>query len=391
MPNMRLRIATLNTWGLPEPFAEDVAPRLAEIGRRLRRLELDAIAFQEVWTAQGQVSLIRAGREAGLAHSWHGGSGIRGSGLLVLSRLPIESVRFERYALAGDPSFGEYYGGKGFAEVRLATPAGPVTLVDTHLHARYAGDAAHEYRPLRTGQIVQLAASARALPGPVVVAGDFNLHDGLGDEYGMLLGLTGLRDAAAEVSAFEPTVYRENPYRGVSKKPDRRIDLLLARDGGGLALRSLRATRVFDTPFEHAGREIACSNHAGVLAELEVAPSEGAALPPPDPRAVAFAAEQLAAGRAIARGSRREGRRIAGAGAGAALIASAGLRMGPLSRRALLRGALRTAGVAALAPVLGFSFVSEVVAPDQLRAFDALSAELARLSGPGAPAGEVLT
>jgi len=388
---MRLRIATLNTWGLPEPFAEDVAPRLAEIGRRLPPLALDAIAFQEVWTSQGQAELIRAGQAAGLAHAWHGGSGLRGSGLLVLSRPPIESVRFERYALAGDPSFGEYYGGKGFAEVRLATPAGSVTLVDTHLHARYAADAAHEYRPLRAGQIVQLAASARTLKGPVVVAGDFNLHDGQGDEYGMLLGLTGLRDAAAEVAAFAPTVYRENPYRGPSSKPDRRIDLLLARDGGSVAVRSLRAERVFDAPFEHAGRAIACSNHAGVLAEFELAAAAGVALPPPDPRAVAFAADQLRAGRALARGSRRESRGIAGAGAAAALIASAGLRIGALSRRGLLRGALRTAGVTALAPVLGFSFVSEVVAPDQLRAFDALSAELARLAGPGSRPDAVLT
>jgi endonuclease/exonuclease/phosphatase family metal-dependent hydrolase len=388
---MRLRIATLNTWGLPEPFAEDVLARTAEIGRRLRPLALDAIAFQEVWSSLGQEELIRAGRTAGLEHAWHGGSGIRGSGLLVLSRLPIESVRFERYALSGDPSFGEYYGGKGFAEVRLATPAGPVTLVDTHLHARYAGDAEHEYRPLRTGQIVQLAASTRALRGPVVVAGDFNLHDGLGDEYGMLLGLTGLRDTAAEVASFAPTVYQENPYRGLSKKPDRRIDLLLARNGESAALRSVHVERVFDALFEHRGRKIACSNHAGVLAELELAAAAGGVLPPPDPHSVAFAAGQLAAGRALARGSRREGRRIAGAGAGAALLASAGLRMGPLTRRGLLRGAVQSAGLAALAPVLGFSFVSEVVAPDQLRAFDALSAELARLAGPATDPGKLLT
>jgi hypothetical protein len=60
-------------------------------------------------------------------------------------------------------------------------------------------------------------------------------------------------------------------------------------------------------------------------------------------------------------------------------MASASIRAGPVTRRRLLRGALHAAGFAALAPVLGFSFVSEVVAPDELRAFDELAARLARL------------
>ena len=48
---VRLRVATLNVWAVPL-FSERIGTRMREIGRRLAALELDAIAFQEVWTRQ---------------------------------------------------------------------------------------------------------------------------------------------------------------------------------------------------------------------------------------------------------------------------------------------------------------------------------------------------
>jgi endonuclease/exonuclease/phosphatase family metal-dependent hydrolase len=214
----RMRIATLNAWGLPKLFADDVSARIREIGRRLPRLELDAIAFQEVWTDRAQERLVGAGAAAGLVHAWHGASGLRGSGLLALSRFPIEGVRFEPYDLRGVPSLGDFYGGKGFAELRLATPSGPLTLVDTHLLARYTNDVPHEYRAQRVGQIVELASGLAEVRTPLLVAGDFNL-DSRHEEYAVLLGLTGTRDSAAEVDAHVPTVFRGNPYRAGSRSP----------------------------------------------------------------------------------------------------------------------------------------------------------------------------
>ncbi len=383
---MRIRAATLNAWGLPDLFAEDVAIRLREIGRRLPRLELDAIAFQEAWTAEAQWLLVDAGARAGLDHAWHGDSGLRGSGLLVLSRHPIRSVRFERYLLHGDPSVGDYYGGKGFAEVSLDTPAGPLTLVDTHLHARYANSVPHQYRVHRVGQIVQLAASAVSLRGPVLVGGDFNLEEG-NEEYAVLLGLTGLRDAAAEVGRREPTVTRDNPYRAQSLKPDRRIDLFLARSGVETGVRLHRVERIFDEPFDDSGRVLACSNHAGVLVELDLEPGAGAPLPATDRAALSIARRLLAEGRESARDQRSDGRVAAGLGLGIAVVASAGIRTGPITRRRLLRGALQTAGIAALAPVLGFSFVSEILTPDELRALDVIADRLALLAAREAAAG----
>ena len=102
---MKIRMATLNAWALPEPLARDVPERIRAIGAKLPSLDLDVMAFQEVWTANSRRSLRRAGRRAGLAYCWDGERGSLGGGsggLLVLSRLPIMDVDFESYALRGE-------------------------------------------------------------------------------------------------------------------------------------------------------------------------------------------------------------------------------------------------------------------------------------------------
>ena len=61
---MRIRVATLNAWALPEPLSLDVEPRLRAIGAKLRELEADVVAFQELWTAAARSRLVAAGRAA---------------------------------------------------------------------------------------------------------------------------------------------------------------------------------------------------------------------------------------------------------------------------------------------------------------------------------------
>jgi endonuclease/exonuclease/phosphatase family metal-dependent hydrolase len=271
---MRIRVATLNVWALPTPFAQQVSARMREIGDLLAPLDLDVIAFQEVWTANARDDLIAGGRKAGLVHIWHTDTSFGGSGLMVLSRLPIEHIRFERFALRGRPeqfAQGDFYGGKGFVQVRLKTPAGPMTLINTHLQARYSKSVPHEYRALRTGQIVQLAINAMELEGPIFATGDFNFSD---DDAGhqVLTGLTGLRDVAAELGRPELTVLRSNPYRATSRTSGKRTDYVFVRSGARSSVKPLSVSRVFDGPLTLSGKPAAFSNHAGVLAELEVVP-----------------------------------------------------------------------------------------------------------------------
>jgi endonuclease/exonuclease/phosphatase family metal-dependent hydrolase len=378
---MRIRVATLNVWALPEPFGRDVRERMDAIGTHLAGLDLDVVAFQEVWSATARNRLTALGQRAGLPLAWHRDLALGGSGLLVLSRLPLLDARFHRFSLAGHPErldHPDYFGGKGFVRLELETDSGPVSLIDTHLHARYRRDVAHEYRAHRTGQVVQLAMETLATRGPVLVAGDFNFREDHA-EYEILTGLSGLRDLAAEADRRQPTIFRGNPYRAGSAKPDRRIDFLFARDGDDRALVPIRVERVFDEILEIGGRPGAFSDHAGVLVEVEIRPHRGAVRTGPRPGAVELAARLLSEGRAAAERRQLGGRTCAGVGLTAASLAALSVRNDRVTRRRLLRGALNTAALVALTPSVGFSILSEVFVPSELRAFDQLTARLSRM------------
>ena len=102
---MRVRVATLNTWALPQPFGTDTRSRLRRIGAQLPRLNADVVAFQEVFSRDAKRVLVRAGREAGLTHV-HNRSQVGESGLLTLSRFPIEKGgAIEKIAFVGDPKW----------------------------------------------------------------------------------------------------------------------------------------------------------------------------------------------------------------------------------------------------------------------------------------------
>ena len=379
---MRVRVATFNAWGLPEPFSRDFAARMRAIEDRLPELKLDVIAFQEIWTADARRSLAAAATSSGLPYAWHNESSLGGSGLLVLSRFPIVDVRFERFRLRGDPeqlSQGEYLSGKGFARLRLSSPVGLVSVVDTHLHARYSSRVAHQYRAHRTGQIVQLAAALAEIQDPLLVMGDFNLVE-KDREYAILTGLTGMRDAAAEVGQRLPTVLRANPYRRARKKRDRRVDLVLLREGLRHRVRVRSAERIFDEPLDLDGHPAAYSNHAGVLVEAEVVREVAAASSqPPDLGAMALAAELLRKGRIEAERRQLNERTASCLGVGLAGLAALGGRVPQLKRRRFLRLGLRSAALVALTPGVGLSILSEGFRSGEIHAFDDAAARLAKL------------
>jgi len=373
---MNLRVASLNVWALPDPVGFQVDARLDALGNHLQSLDFDVLILQEVWTGAARRHLLAEGRRAGLGYAWRGQDGSFDGGLLVLSRVPILKASFERYDLPGQPPVArhvDYFVGKGFLHVQLAGPSGPIHLFDTHLHARYGSDVPHEYHTYRVGQIVQLALALRETRGPTIVAGDFNLQEE-SSEYRILTGLTGLRDVAVELDHREPTVYDAHPFR--STRRDRRIDFVFVRDGEAGAVRSRSITRAFDEVFDLAGSPASFSDHAGLVAELEIQAGVGSPLPPANLEALSLASATLGQGRAQTHRRRRRDRMTAGLMLGSAALATAGVRDRRLSRRRLLRTGLWGAAGLALAPGLGFSLLSEVFAPDELRAFDRLASQL---------------
>jgi len=338
---------------------------------------LDAIGFQEVWTPKARRLLIEAGRRAGLIHAWHPGSTLQG-GLLVLARHPIEQARFQAFSLRGHPEQplqGDYFGEKGYAHLRLHVAGHRVSLIDTHLQARYTADIAHEYRSHRTGQIVQAALALREIDEPLIVLGDFNLREHT-PEYEVLTGLSGLRDVAAELDRREATVQSSNPYRLGSSKPDRRIDYVFMRDGAQTLLSPETIEREFAKPFLVKGNAASHSDHAGLVAQLEVTTGTPSHLGVAD-ETLALASKLLGEGVELSYRRRRNGRTMAGAGMGfAALFASSQRMSAPMERRRFLRGLSQLGVLAALTPSIGYSLLSELVVPEETEAFKRLLSAL---------------
>ncbi|MCP5044918.1 MAG: hypothetical protein GY944_28150 [bacterium] len=381
---MRIQVATLNVWALPEPFAPAVLPRMGAIGDRLADISADVVAFQEVWSGAAREVLLRAGERAGYGDHWFRDDTIGGSGLLVLSRLPILESHFEPFALGGRLDHldnGEYLSGKGFARLRVQGSDGPVHVINTHLHARYSKRVKHQFASQRVGQIIQLAARVRELEEPVVIAGDFNFVDET-PEYRVLTGLTGVRDVAVEYGDPLPTMLRTNAYRfrPGRTRTERRVDYLFVRDGAKTALRSSEVERVFDESIQIEGRPAAYSNHAGVFAQLDSVPVDGSVRHLLSKKAIELAAGLLSQGRRQAERRRTENRTLSGMGMACAVLAMAGGRSESVNRRRFLRHGLRATALAALTPGIGASVMSEFVLPSELSAWDLAERRLDKLA-----------
>jgi endonuclease/exonuclease/phosphatase family metal-dependent hydrolase len=379
---MRFSVGTLNAWALPEPLSKSVRARMNAIGRRLPALDLDVMAFQEVYSPDAKEILTRAAADAGFTYQWDAGQRLSSSGgLLIVSRLPIEQRYFEAFTISGQAeralANGEFLSGKGFALVRVRTEAGPVQILTTHLHARYSRYASHLHVAHRAAQIIQIAAQTEQTKVPLVLLGDFNFLEGE-DDYQLLNGLTSVRDVAAELSLRRPTAAADNPYRASTK--DWRKDFVFARDCRKQGLKALKIERIFDDPIQIAGGRAAYSDHYGLAAELSlVEPIKRLPISVPEPHQLGE--RLLLEGRHLSETRRQDQRSMSIVGAGTAIACSASAQQitGRSTRRMLLRGLLATGAIGALTP----SLLSEILIPQEIRAFENAQATLARLSPQG--------
>ncbi len=378
---MRLRLLTFNVWALPWPVARDTSTRLSAIGAQLPILDADVVALQEVWTPAARDVLVEAGRRSGYRQIWHKSAPTDSGGLLILSRLPIREAHFTTFRMNGLPQrvqHAEYYSGKGFVILSVEAPDGVFSLATTHLHARYARSKdTYEYTGHRAAQIVEFAAALAKVQQPIVALGDFNLRE-RSPEYRCLMGLTGLRDLARELDRRQDTILRDNPYRHRDQKRGGRIDYIFVRDGAARAVRPLHLRRVFDDYLQIDGQPGAYSDHAGLLAEVEIA-GPGKPLSDPSPLALDLAQALLRVGREKAQLRRGEHRLWAGTGAAASLATLALARRVTVTRRKLLRDLLFGVPAAAMLSCAGIATLAERFIPAELRGYDEIDRLLREL------------
>jgi hypothetical protein len=221
------------------------------------------------------------------------------------------------------------------------TPAGPLRLADTHLHAAYAdGGGRDDYAGERLAQVVELAHGLRDRSTPLLAVGDFNMQEG-SEAYAVWQALSGTSDVAAALDARRPTVQAGHHYVN-DHTEDKRIDYVFARTGADASLRPVSIERVLDGPVDLGGIEGRYSDHHGLSVEVELATGSPNAAPAHASASATREAIDLARARLEEAAARTESRARSQTRAGVAgLVVSGGAgllaNLRTRERRALLR------------------------------------------------------
>ncbi|MBN1137055.1 MAG: endonuclease/exonuclease/phosphatase family protein [Anaerolineae bacterium] len=375
---MKLRILTLNCWG-PPFIARDRSARMGAIGSTLAQMDLDVAGLQELYQEQDRQLVLQGAAAGGLVHSRYFQSGIMGSGLLLLSRFPIDDASFLRFRLNGRPQEllrSDYYAGKGIARTRLTTPVGPIDVYNTHLVAGYGEIGPDVFFYHRVAQAYEIARYINDMSQqtPAILTGDLNsTPDKL--PYDTCLGLAALEDSYWTTNPGDPgiTVTTDIPY--VLIHEPERLDYILYRGGSASAFQVLSSEVVLKTAPADLGI-LAYSDHYGVCTTFELT-SDGSELPPPAEKAddVAQLGLALQEGLKHVQGAQKTAWISTGAAglACALLIGSRGRTR--ISRRDLLR-LLVTAGAASAGLVSGVSLSLGLQFSEEEQAFREILAEL---------------
>ena len=267
------RIATLNIWNRQGPWPE----RLALIKDALPRLDLDALALQEVLAFPGhptQADEIVA--DLGW-HVHHAPAMTVGGGLTlgnaIASPHPLRDV--EVLPLPTPAGLET----RAVAFARVDAPHGPIPVFATHLsYQLHLG----RVRCEQVRALVGFVAERAPVGGPPpVLCGDFNAEPD-SDEMRFLRGLTGLggntvffadcyaatRDRSADHGPGY-TFDRKNRFAAIAHEPPRRIDYIYVRGPD----RNLRGEPIAcELAFAEPRDGVWPTDHFGVVADIHAAP-----------------------------------------------------------------------------------------------------------------------
>ena len=258
---LSLRVACLNVWAVPIA-SKDLDARFARMLPALRALAPDLVCLQEVFLESTRSRIV-----AGLGPSWSCTAGTAG-GLLVASRLPIERSAYTAFPIHPELSLTERLARKGFLEVIVASPAGRLRVVTTHLAAEWSEDGARKQQ-----QDFLLEALGGRVELPLLLAGDLNtaVVTGRGPTPAWrAIQAAGFTHAEPPRRGADDRWSRSTPTRvGWPRDGDRRPwspDHVLLRGSPAVDARFLSYTVGLDT------RETAVSDHNLLLATFHLTP-----------------------------------------------------------------------------------------------------------------------
>lgn len=262
--SLPLRVASYNAWLLPLA-STDFVGRALEIGPAIRELEPDLVCLQEAWYTPA-TDAIRLSLRARLPHHV-----TAGGGLTTISRWPIVWTEFVPFDDHPELSLVERFAKKGWLLTIVATPIGPVQVVNTHLvweGRRPRGpkkDSAHWSQVAALNEALRHRATL-----PTILCGDLNHRAIEGqtptDELAQWLA-NGFLDAAQPTppdGRWTPRARTRVGYPRSANTPPRGgdPDYILFRSGSTLTLGVKAFRQALDTP------ETALSDHNLLLADL---------------------------------------------------------------------------------------------------------------------------
>ncbi len=220
-------LLSLNTFGIPLFLG---LGRLARLMRQLNHSPAQVLCLQEI-QQNAYLPLLVRGLPDYKHHAFERNRFAPKGGLYTAGRIKLHQSEFVAYQNRGrmvSLGVADWALNKGVLVSHTDIEAHRVIVMNTHLHANYAGnwDPDHTYAKIQRDQVVHLGDMVNAQPRDalVIVCGDFNFPRGtfLYDE---LLNRTGLHDPLAQDS--RPT-YR--PFRILpARKWAIPIDFVLVR------------------------------------------------------------------------------------------------------------------------------------------------------------------
>jgi len=291
------RVLTYNTWGI---FNSKERPfRMEKLPEAIAALNPDAVCLEECFRNQDLHTIENGLRQRGYpVETIYQKELYYGSGVVLISRYPAETIEFEPYLIKAAPYSYEREAGRGIAHARLQTPSGPVEFFCTHSMPRMNkifdaqgnyldGDRKQSDRLLQMVEVSQMVERMRD-PGAasVIVSGDFNVSPEM-LEYQLLLAADGFRSSFSALHPAEnPSSYTKagNEFATVEAS---RLDHILFRNYPGEVGRRLQPVEsrvamkeLYDDP--KLGRAIPLSDHFGMFTVFaQKAPAELSADPAP--------------------------------------------------------------------------------------------------------------
>lgn len=240
---------------------QDRQRRMRLIGQTLVRLDPDVVAIQEAFIKKDREELIAQLGGSRLRERVYFGHGVSGSGLLVLSALPILETSFHQYKNKGKWYKiwqGDYWAGKGAGLVRvsLGKGAGTLDFYNTHMQASYVEPGTFdENAPIRLEQMKELRdfmLNTSHIDNPSILAGDLNSTQGNAD-YDLLAEDLKLERLLSVATELDHVLAMNKPGWNYDAGPTQ--TLTTARDP------------------KTGGEEIRLSDHDGYLTRITLTPT----------------------------------------------------------------------------------------------------------------------